>query len=294
MLLTKQILAWVFVVVFLSLQQGCASFSFKHLFGEKKPPELGQVGMISSGTTPEVSTSGISMPDDASHSETLKVAVGTGAASAVIGAAWYCIPEILFPPVYAGCVAALGIAGTLAGAVIGYNATTVKDAGAATAMLPLSIDPQAALRTEVIALTKTSTDKPGIDLGTLALESKPENNTVSANDFVQNKQPEDFVDYRKYAPQGINTVLETNLLNVEFNQAGTDKYQLILHARSRLIDTGDGKEIMSKTHKYKGPEFSDTGVTQGAGINIQALNDGISSLAHEVVNVYFPQAKQPE
>lgn len=289
MMNTKQIFAWICIVILLSTQQGCASFSFKHLFGEKKPPELGQVGIISSGTAPAVSTSGISMPDGASHSETLKLAIGAGAFSAVAGAAWFCFPTVLFPPAYASCVAAFGIGGTLVGAAIGHNAATTKDAGAATAMLPPSIDPQEALRTEVIALTKNSTTKPVIDLGTLVLERKTENTTTPAFDPVPHQQPVEVVDYQKYASQGINTVLETNLLNVEFYKVGTDSYQLILHASSRLVDTGNGKEIMSKTHKYKGPEFSDTGVTH---INAKALYNSINSLAREVVNVYFPQAKQ--
>jgi len=101
------------------------------------------------------------------------------------------------------------------------------------------------------------------------------------------------VDYRKFTAQGIDTVLETNVLFVGLQAAGPGQYRLVLQCSSRLVKTADSSEIMSKIHYYSGPEFPQGSESaQGAGIKLQVLNAGLESIALEIVHAYFPRENE--
>ena len=285
----KQFLSWICIVVFISAQQGCASFSLDRLFSGKKPPELGQVGIASLATAPNVRASGLSKQSGMPRNETLGGTVAGSAGGVGIGFA-VCTPSIIIPWAYAACIATLGVTGLLVGILVGREVANVKDTKTFAAVLPAGVDMQEALRSTVIAVTKNITDKPVIDLGTQDNATGQDKNNMDSPGLVPTSQKADYADYRKYRVQGIDTVLETSVLNVGLQAVGPGQYQLLLQCNSRLIKTRDGEEIMSKTHYYNGPEFQqESESAQGAGIKLQVLNAGIDSIAREIGRTYFPQ-----
>ena len=288
-LIYKQILSWICIIVLLSAQQGCASFSLRNLFSNKKPPEMGQVGIASPGIVPNVSAVNLSKKNGMPRNETLAGTVAGSAGGVGIGFA-VCAPSIIIPWVYGACIATLGLTGLLVGTLAGREVANVKDAETFAAVLPAGIDLQEALRTKVMGLTKNAAAKPVIDLGTQDIASGQDKSTTDTQGLVQTSQPADYVDYRKYAAQGIDTVLETSVLSVGLQAAAPGQYRLVLQSRSRLIKTGDGTEIMSKAHYYSGPEFQqESDMAHGTGIKLQVLNAGLESIAQEIGRAYFPQ-----
>ena len=287
----KQILTWICIAIFLMVQQGCATFSLDNLFGHKQPAELGHVGITSPATDPGIRAVGLSKQDSIIRNETLGGAAAGSAGGVGAGFA-VCTPSIIIPWAYAACIATLGVTGLLIGTVAGREVVNATDTEEFTAILPAGIDLQALLRTNVISLINNPVDKPVMDLGTQVIENNQVNGNVQSVDMVQSNPQKDTVDYRRYAPQGIDTVLETNILNVGLHASGNNQYRLVLGCRSRLINTTNGNEIMSRDHYYNGPEFmQETGSAQDRGIKIQVLNAGIESIAHEIVREYFPQEK---
>jgi hypothetical protein len=283
----KQYLSWICIVVFLPAQQGCASFSLDRLFGDKKPPELGQVGIASPATAPNVRASGLSKQSGMPRNESLGGAATGGAGGVGVGFA-ACSPTIILPWLYPVCIATFGVTGLLVGALVGREVANVKDTETFAAVLPAGIDLQETLRTRVTVLTKNSTDKPLIDLGTQDIAAGLDKSNANAPGLVPTSKPADYTDYRKYAVQGIDTVLETSVLDVGLQAAGPGHYRLVLQCSSRLINTTDGKEIMGRTHYYSGPEFlQESETAQGTGIKLQVLNAGIESLGREIVRDYF-------
>ena len=285
----KQFLSWICIVVFISAQQGCASFSLGRLFGDKKPPELGQVGIASPATLPDIRAVGLSKQSSMPRNETLGGTAAGGAGGVGVGFA-ACSPTIILPWLYPVCIATFGVTGLLVGALVGREVANVKDTKTFAAVLPAGIDMQEVLRSTVITVTKNSTDKPVIDLGTQDNATGQDKNNTDSPSLVQTSQKADYADYRKYAAQGIDTVLETSVLNVGLQAAGPGQYRLVLQSNSRLIKTRDGAEIMGKTHYYNGPEFQQESQTaQGTGIKLQVLNAGLESIAREIGRTYFPQ-----
>ena len=283
----KQVLSWICIVVFLSAQQGCATFSLDRLFGHKNPPKLGQVGIASPGTVPNVSAVGLSKPNGMPRNETLGGAAAGSAAGVGIGFA-ACTPTIIVPWFYPACIATLGVAGLLVGTFAGSAVANAHDAETFAAVLPAGIDIQEAMRTRVMALTKNSTDKPVIDLGTQDFAKGQEKSNTDSQSLVHAQQPANYVDYRKYTAQGIDTVLETNVLSVGLQAAGPGQYRLVLQCSSRLIKASDGSEIMSKSHYYNGPTFRQESETmQDKSIKIQVLNAGIESIALDIERTYL-------
>ena len=237
----KQILSWICIVFFLSAQPGCASSSLGRLFGDKKPPELGQVGIASPATTPGVRAAGLSKQNGMPRNESLAGTVAGSAGGVGIGFA-VCTPSIIIPWAYGACIATLGLTGLLVGALAGREVANVKDSNSYAAVLPAGLDIQNALRSTVIAVTKNAMDKQMIDLDTQNITAETDNNTESPG-LIQKSQQPAYADYRKYTAQGIDTVLETSVLNVGLQAAGSGKYRLILQCNSRLINTRDGSEI---------------------------------------------------
>jgi len=286
---SKQFLSWICIAVFLSAQQGCASFSLGRLFSDKKPPALGQVGIASPATAPNVRASGLSKQCGMPRNESLAGTVAGSAGGVGVGFA-VCTPSIIIPWAYAACIVTLGVTGLLVGTLVGREVANVKDSNTFAAILPAGIDMQEALRTTVIAVMKNSMDKPVIDLGMQNNATGADKNNVDSPGLVQTSQKTVYADYRKYTAQGIDTVLETSVLNVGLQAAGSGQYRLVLQCNSRLINTRDGSEVMSKTHYYSGPEFQQESETaQGIGIKLQVLNAGIDSIAREIERTYFPQ-----
>ena len=283
----KQSLLWICIVVFISSQQGCASFSLSRLFGDKKPPELGQVGIASPATSPNIRAVGLTKQKGIPRSETLGGTVVGGAGGVGVGFA-VCTPSIIIPWAYGACIAAIGLTGLVVGTVAGREVANAKDTESFAAVLPAGIDMQEELRTTVIAVTKNTTDKPVIDLG--AQEDVPvlDKNNTDLSRIVQPGEKIVDVNYRKYAAQGIDTVLETNVLYVGLTATESGQYQLKLQCNSRLVKTSDGNTIMSKLHNYSGPEFpQENESAQGAGIKLQVLNAGLDSIAREIGHTYF-------
>ena len=286
----KQSLLWMCIVVFISSQQGCASFSLDRLFGDKKPPELGQVGIASPATLPNIRAVGLSKQNGMPRNETLGGTAVGGAGGVGVGFA-VCTPSIIIPWAYAVCIAGLGVAGLLVGTLAGREIANLKDTESFAAVLPAGIDMQEALRTTVIAVTKNTTDKPVIDLGAQKNAPEQDKNNTYASSIVQPDQKTVNADYRKYAAQGIDTVLETSVLYVGLKATGSGQYQLVLQCNTRLIKTSDGDTIMNKSHNYSGPEFlQEIESAQGAGIKLQVLNAGIESIAREIDRTYFPRS----
>lgn len=287
----KQFLGWICIVVFISAQQGCASFSLDRLFGDKKPLELGQVGIASPATLPDIRAAGLSKQSGMPRNETLGGTAAGGAGGVGVGFA-ACSPTIILPWLYPVCIATFGVTGLLVGALVGREVANVKDTKTFAAVLPAGIDLQEELRSSVLNLTKNTTDKPVIDLGTQVNSAGQDKNNTDSSSLVPTSQKADYADYRKYTTQGIDTVLETSVLKVGLQAAGPGQYRLVLQCNSRLIKTVDGSEIMSKTHYYNGPEFQqeqESEMAQGTGIKIQVLNAGIDSIAREIGRTYFPR-----
>ena len=285
----KRTCCWICIVVYLSAQQGCALFSPGGIFGDKKPPELGQVGVASPPSVPDIRASGLSDQSGMPRNETLGGTAVGGAGGVGVGFA-ACSPTIILPWLYPVCIATFGVTGLLIGALAGRKVANIKDAETFAAVMPAGIDMQEALRSRVISLTKNSTDRPVIDLGMQEIAAGQGAGTTDTSGLVPASQPTQHVEYRQYAAQGIDTVLETHVGNVGLQGAGPGQYRLVLQGTSRLIKTTDDQEIMSKTHHYRGPEFQQESETeQGTGIKLQVLEAGLESIALEIGRTYFPQ-----
>jgi hypothetical protein len=244
------------------------------------------VGVASIAHVTRVEAYGLSSPGGGPRKEVLGGTLAGGATGAGVGAA-VCVPSAIVPALYPICVATLGVTGLLVGTVAGEAVANTRDAKDLQQVLPAGREMQEALHRRVIDLATAQAKHPIVDLGALEpITTEPPAQTDAP--FARRGRASYPAEYRKFAAQGIDHMLETSVLSVAIHGAGPGKYRLLMECQSRLINIAKD-DILITTHRYRGPVFSlAEDAADDRAFKHQIIEAGIESIAREIVSNYFP------
>lgn len=268
---TPGIRRWVvllFVLVHV-LQSGCASLS------TGVPPTahqrtLGKVAIVSLDREPEIKFEGFShgrVGGAGKGAGTTFVSclgqIGHGSCSGE-----FCGAVIIF---WLGVCGVAGVVGGVAGAVAASPAATVQEAEADITAAVTARTIQTALRDRITAVALAN----GTTLTTVTPGPQPSSVPT--------------IDYRPFAAEGIDSVLEVAVSRAGTQGAGINaSVQIYMEAHVRLVRTGDNAETFAYDYRYEGKRLTlaEWSADQGKKL-LHALEEGYAALASQIYDSVF-------